>query len=185
MTELARRQRWWLNAWPHRWYIRYHIPRFLKSAPDPFRGEVLEVGAGRGWTSQQILETFPQVELTATDIDPVSTAHFSALQRTFGQRLKVQAAAIEALPFDRHAFDIVIAVHVLRHVADLPRAVQQLLRVLRPGGLLGVSDISSSLNPILPELRQLLSAEGCTISHSRGRHRFILWAQKKYPVTTV
>jgi SAM-dependent methyltransferase len=41
-------------------------------------------------------------------------------------------------PFDDNAFDIVIAEHVLEHLGDLIRVVEELHRILKPGGLLYV-----------------------------------------------
>lgn len=195
MAELTKFEQWWLSAWPHRWHIRRQVPRFLKSCPEPFRGEVLEVGAGAGWTSQRILETFPQVELTATDINTQVLAHFEQLRTTYGQRLKFKQANILELPFDRASFDIVIAVYVMHHLEDVTRGVQQLLRVLRPGGLLGILDarqqysegvaawLFRSANTIGREsLERTLASESCELLVAQGDHRYTLWARKAYPV---
>lgn len=195
MAELTKFEQWWLNAWPHRWHIRRHVPRFLKACPQPIRGEVLEVGAGAGWTSQRILETFPQVELTASDINPAVTEQFRQLQGTYGQRLKFQAADILQLPFDRNAFDMVIAVYVLHHVDDITRGIHQLLRCLRPGGLLGILDADQQYSEGLAswlwrshaisraDIERILREENCDIVVQQGSKRYMLWARKAYPIT--
>lgn len=46
----------------------------------------------------------------------------------------VQAVDMHDIPFDDGAFDLVIANHVLEHVADDRQALRELRRVLRPGG---------------------------------------------------
>jgi SAM-dependent methyltransferase len=51
---------------------------------------------------------------------------------------RLRRAEIEALPFDAGSFDVVAATGVLEY-ADLPRALNELERVLRPGGLMVVS----------------------------------------------
>lgn len=194
MAELTKFEQWWLNAWPHRWHIRRRVPQFLKACPQPIRGEVLEVGAGAGWTSQRILETFPQVELTATDINPAVTEHFHQLQNTYGQRLKFQPGDILQLPFDRNSFDIVIAVYVLHHVDDVVRGIQQLLRTLRPGGLMGILDAKAQYSEAAPwlwrsnainltEIERILQEEGCQILVQQGDSRYMIWARKAYPIT--
>jgi len=169
-------ERWWLNAWPHRFRIRRSVPKFLQACPEPFRGQVLEVGAGAGWTSRTILETFPQVELTATDLDPAALQQFSHLQEQYGRRLHVRQAAVEALPFDRASFDIVVAFFLMRHVADPAAAIQQCIRVLRPGGLLGLID------EVRPDrdMGELIGQEAKILTHG-GTGRYYLWAQKEYP----
>lgn len=178
MTGLSRWQRAWLNSWPHRWHVRRFIPKFLKACPEPFRGEVLEVGAGSGWTSRRILETFPQVELSATDLDSRALGSLQRLKDHFGQRLKFQEANIYDLPYDRESFDIVIAVHVTHYLNDLEQAVKQMLRVLRKGGLLGISDKHSLVT--CQELTDLLEKNGAEVVVSKGREHFIIWVRKPY-----
>ncbi len=47
----------------------------------------------------------------------------------------LQLAAAEALPYPDNFFDLVLSHEVLEHVADDRRAVAEMVRVLRPGGL--------------------------------------------------
>lgn len=186
MGELAR---WW-----RRWYVHRHVPRFLRSCPEPIRGAVLEVGAGQGLTSQQILETFPPVELTAIDIDEEAIQHFNQLQGKYGQRLHIQTADLFHLPFDRASFDIAIALYVMHHLDDVPKAIQQMLRVLKPGGLLGLADENIhhrfSLNPAADSahlrrsrIEKILREENCEILLAQGELPYAIWARKAYPVT--
>ncbi|MBI4021789.1 MAG: class I SAM-dependent methyltransferase [Candidatus Andersenbacteria bacterium] len=176
MSAVSRLERWWLDAWPHRWHVRRFVPRLLRSCPEPFRGEVLEVGSGSGWTSRRILETFPQVELTAVDVDARAQQWFVPLQERFGRRLRFIQADALALPFDRASFDVVLAIHVLHHVADPRAAVRQFLRVLRPGGLIGLG----GSQPPRAAVESLVSEEGGSVVMSRGRRLYQLWARKPY-----
>lgn len=190
---LSKFERWWLGWWPHRLHIRYHVPKFLRLCPEAFRGEVLEIGAGHGWTSRRILDTFPQVELTAIDSDVVSTQSFSSLEKKYGQRLNVRQANAEELPFDRNSFDIVIAVHTMHHVRDAAVVIQQMLRVLRPGGLLGIADDAKlqaagplqwlwrKQNPNGHENISALLAAEAEVLVDQGTKHYCLWARKPYP----
>jgi len=45
---------------------------------------------------------------------------------------------VQAIPYNDASFDVVIANHMLYHVPDLPKALAEIRRVLRPGGLLHV-----------------------------------------------
>lgn len=186
-------ERWWLDAWPHRWHIRSYIPKFLRAAPEAVRGEVLEVGAGRGWTSQRILQTFPQVELTAVDLDPHSVTSLASLQEKYGPRLHIKQADAADLPFDREQFDIVLSVHAMHHFPNVPVVIQELLRVVRPGGLIGIADEnqryvvgpmrwlwrrSNMLDRIA--IQQLVAAEA-EIVVAHGDSHYYIWARKAYP----
>lgn len=179
--------RWWVKAWPHRFHVRRQVPRFLRSAPEPFRGEVLELGAGHGYTSEKILETFPQVELTAIDIDSTATARFEQLEKKYGRRLKVRNANIFQLPFDRDSFDLVIVINVFPHLQQFSvrKAIQESLRVLRPGGLLGVSDralmrLHHGITRAVVE--EIFAAENCEIIKAAGGTYYEIWARKPYPI---
>lgn len=193
MAQLSKFEKWWLDAWPHRFHIRRYVPKFLHACPEPFRGQVLEIGSGSGWTASSIMESYPQVELTATDIDQDLARRFERLQSRYGQRLKVRAADALDLPFDRATFDMVVAFHVLHHIADVPRAVQQCVRVLRPGGWLGIADenqryVVGPLRRLWPadsridkeDVQQLIAREA-NVMTSAGDVHYYIWAQKSYP----
>lgn len=187
MTEITRWRRFWLDAWLHRWHVRYHVPRFLRACPEPFRGEVLEVGAGSGHTSRQILDTFPQVELTAVDIDEQATATFAQMQQHYGRRLKVKKANVLKLWFDRESFDVALAINVMPHLRPyaIKVAVQELLRVTRPGGLIGISDhllLSAPRKSSRQAVDEAISQENCDILYVAGGSRFDMWIRKPYPV---
>jgi len=198
MAKLSKFEQWWLNAWPHRWHVRHFVPKLLKACPEPFRGEVLEVGAGSGWSSRRILDTFPQVELTASDVDPRSKSSFERLRGKYGQRLIFRQADLMQLPFDRESFDIVLAIHVLHYAYDLRGAIRQFIRVLRPGGLLGLGDMNpkyqqgpmkklfvASSMPTREIMEELLQAEGCEILAKHGELHYYIWARKPYPITPI
>lgn len=169
-----------MSAWPHRSVVRWRVPQFLRDCPEPFRGEVLEIGAGAGWTTKRLLETFPQIALTAVDADQAAVQHLQSLTERYGQRLKVAQANALALPFDRAAFDMVVAINVLRWLPEPALAVRQWLRVLRPGGLLGVSDRSArdGIEPV----EKFLTGEGGKVLFRRAGWSYQMWAQKPYPV---
>jgi len=116
------------------------------------------------------------------------------LDTKYGNRLHVQEANILDLPFDRNSFDMVIAAHAIHHIDDLARAVQQFLRVLRPGGLIGIVDEDQNfvVGPMKwlwrseskvhrAELEELLRVEGAEIEVATGDVHFIVWARKPYP----
>ena len=74
--------------------------------------------------------------------------------------IPVQATAAQ-LPFDDHAFDVVVAVTLLYTVADHRAAASELARVLRPGGAVLI------LEPAFESLRR---AHDLTV-HARRRYR--------------
>lgn len=174
-------QRAWMRFLPHRVSVRRHIPIFLKSCPEPIRGRVLELGAGSGATSRQILDTFPQVELTATDIDTLSLQTLTSLSSRYGRRLRVEQADVTRLPFDRSSYDLILAINVLWELQgeQLAEAVRQMIRVSHPFGLIGISQsrLLFGVSIDYDELEKILVVEGCTIlSVKKGRY-VDMWVQ--------
>ena len=108
----------------------------------PAGGSVLEVGCGPGWLWEQAQQGFPpDLRLTLTDLSPgmveEARGRVGALPRFSGAQFL--QADVMALPFADQSFDAVLACHMLYHVPDPGRALAEMLRVLRPGGLLAVT----------------------------------------------
>ncbi len=179
-------QRFWFNTFLYRLYVRLIVPSFLKSCPQPVRGQVLEVGAGRGWTSRWILETFPQVELTAIDINPEYVVVLKKFEEIYGRRFKAVQGDAESLPFDREMFDMSLSINALGMFPAEKRqqAVRELLRTIRPGGLIGMYEGSLLLPSGLKRevIEKVLREDGCDIISGVGVRHFAIWARKPYPV---
>jgi ubiquinone/menaquinone biosynthesis C-methylase UbiE len=98
-------------------------------------GRALEIGAGTGYFTLNLLRAGVIGEAVATDISP---GMLGRLERSAGELgLAVETAACEAeeLPFDDDSFDLVFGHAVLHHLPDLAAAFREFRRVLRPGGV--------------------------------------------------
>jgi SAM-dependent methyltransferase len=94
--------------------------------------DVLEVGCGDGNIWRENLDRIPLGwRLTLTDFSP---GMVDAARAVLGDRAEYAVADVQDLPFVDASFDAVIANHMLFHVEDRPRALGEIVRVLRPGG---------------------------------------------------
>jgi SAM-dependent methyltransferase len=95
----------------------------------------LEIGAGTGYFSLNLLRAGVIGEAVATDISPGMLGKLERSAAELG--LPVETAACEAseLPFDDDSFDLVFGHAVLHHLPDLDAAFREFRRVLRPGGV--------------------------------------------------
>jgi SAM-dependent methyltransferase len=95
----------------------------------------LEIGAGTGYFSLNLVRAGLIGELTCTDISGgmLDVLRSNAERLGIGHVDVVQADA-ESLPFADESFDLVLGHAVLHHLPDLERAFAELRRVLRPGG---------------------------------------------------
>lgn len=90
---------------------------------------ILEVGCGTGAFAERLAAENPRARVVATD----QSERFVELAAARG--VSAQVADIQGLPFDDDQFDVVTAMWMLYHVADLHRGLGEVIRVLRPGGL--------------------------------------------------
>jgi SAM-dependent methyltransferase len=95
----------------------------------------LEVGAGTGYFSLNLLRAGVVGEVTCTDISAgmVRTLKDNA-ERLGLDRVRAQTADAASLPFGDESFDLVMGHAVLHHLPDLGRAFAEFHRVLAPGG---------------------------------------------------
>ena len=94
------------------------LMKHVRLGPD---STVLELGCGDGFQQTLLSECFARVLAIDPKNAPIRRDAFSF-------------AVAEALPFPSSAFDLVISNCVLEHLQDRARALEETVRVLRPGG---------------------------------------------------
>jgi SAM-dependent methyltransferase len=94
----------------------------------------LEIGAGTGYFSLNMLQAGVVREATCTDISPGMVSTLGANARRLGLEVKAARADAESLPFPDGSFDLVFGHAVLHHLPNLARAFSEFHRVLRPSG---------------------------------------------------
>ena len=109
------------------------VHKALGHAPQHY-ARALEIGAGTGYFTLNLLRAGLIGEATCSDISPGMLATLQANAERLG--LEVQSARVDAerLPFPDASFDLVLGHAVLHHIPDLPRAFAEFTRVLAPGG---------------------------------------------------
>jgi SAM-dependent methyltransferase len=94
----------------------------------------LEIGAGTGYFSLNLLQAGVVGEATCTDISPGMVATLARNAERLGLEVRTARADAESLPFADESFDLVLGHAVLHHLPNLRRAFAEFYRVLRPGG---------------------------------------------------
>lgn len=108
-------------------------------------GDVLEIGAGSAGMAAELLAVNPGARVTATDLDPAMVSKARKTLQPFGARAEVERADATALPFADGSFDAALSFLMLHHVGAWDKALEELARVLRPGGALFVYDLLDTL----------------------------------------
>lgn len=110
---------------------------------------VLDVGAGTGATTRELMRRWPKARFVAVDIAPAMLP-IARRRAPWRRPLRCLGADVEALPFAGDSFDVVFSNLTLQWVVDLDSAFREVQRVLRPGGVF----MFSSFGPdTLRELR--------------------------------
>src|SRR3954468_15959073 len=100
----------------------------------PTFGRSLEIGAGTGYFTLNLLQAGVVREAVCTDISPGMLRVLEDNARTLSVTVETRACDAEDLPFGDAEFDLVVGHAVLHHLPDLPRAFAGFRRVLPPGG---------------------------------------------------
>jgi ubiquinone/menaquinone biosynthesis C-methylase UbiE len=111
------------------------VAKLLGPRPGPY-ARSLEIGAGTGYFSLNLLQTGVVGEATCTDISPGMLATLERNAAALGLAVETAACDATELPFADESFDLVLGHAVLHHLPDLDRAFAEFARVLRPGGTL-------------------------------------------------
>ncbi|MGD7653749.1 MAG: ubiquinone/menaquinone biosynthesis methyltransferase [Verrucomicrobiales bacterium] len=127
--------------------------------------DLLDVASGTGDLALEIQKGIPDCKVTASDFCAEMLAHASSR----GLENTIVADALN-LPFPDASFDAVTVAFGLRNMADYPAALNEMRRVLRPGGHLLILDFSLPTNilrtpyrlylhHVLPKLAGLITGE--------------------------
>ncbi len=139
-------------------YERIHASRFAEPARDlaalagvAAGGRVLDVGTGTGVGA----EVASRLGAEVIGVDP----SLGMLDVARKARPKIEFVAAQAidLPFSDGSFDVVLGNFVLAHFAKVETAMFELLRVTRPGGVLGFTSWTDGRDAFTDTWRELVS----------------------------
>ncbi len=114
--------------------VRAKLTKALGAEPTHPFADALEIGAGTGYFSLNLLQLGLADRATATDISPGMLTRLERSAAELGLEVETVCTEAETLPFTDASFDLVFGHAVLHHIPDLERAFAEFRRVLRPGG---------------------------------------------------
>lgn len=164
------------------WSSRVAKPRVCDEIMEaiPWRGDekVLDVGCGRGLlliaAAKRVRGRVTGIDLwREEDLSDNSADALVANAKAEGvaERIKVDTGDARKLPYKDSAFDLVLsslALHNIDEAEGRAKALDEMWRVLAPGGHIAIFDIGRT-----PEYKKKLVAHGAEIVHESGTK--ILW----------
>jgi ubiquinone/menaquinone biosynthesis C-methylase UbiE len=109
--------------------------RFLAWLDAPPNARWLDVGCGTGAFTRLILDRGAPARVSAIDPSPQQVEH--AARAVGAARADFRVGSAVDLPFQANEFDVVVSALVIHFIADRPKGFREMLRVTRPGGLIG------------------------------------------------
>jgi ubiquinone/menaquinone biosynthesis C-methylase UbiE len=109
------------------------LRKALGHAPRRY-ARALEIGAGTGYFTLNLLRAGVIEEATCSDISPGMLATLQLNAQRLGLDVKTVRVDAERLPFRDQSFDLVLGHAVLHHIPNLELAFAEFERVLAPGG---------------------------------------------------
>ena len=118
---------------------------FGRSGLRPFEGlTLLDIGCGGGL----LCEPMSRLGFAVTGVDPSEKNIGTAKAHAGGLPIAYRAATAETLEAEGQAFDVVLNMEVVEHVADLKAYLSACAKLVKPGGLTVVATLNKTLKSL-------------------------------------
>ncbi len=169
----------------HRLWKRFFVETCMIRPDD----QVLDLAGGTGDIAALI---HPKLDergsIVLADINPsmLEVGRRRLIDRGMVRGLSFVEANAEALPFGDNRFDLVTIAFGLRNVTHQQRALNEMLRVLKPGGKARILEFSRVQSPLLARMYDrysfsLLPVMGKLVANDEDSYRYLAESIRKHP----
>jgi len=132
-----------LHQWSRQWeypFVFSRVEKVIKCEP---RARILDAGSGMTFFPYYIKSQFDHVNVCCCDYDENLSRMYEQINTGMGNAVDFSVADLRSLPYEDDSFNMVYCVSVLEHTADYETIIEELYRILIPGGELVITfDVS-------------------------------------------
>lgn len=138
---------------------------------------VLELGSGPGFVTEQLVNSLPESEITALEIDrSLLDEAEKRLEHIPSSKLRFVHSSVYDTGLPDHSYDFAVARLLFLHLHNPLEAAKEIYRVLKPGGKLVIIDIDDGIfGAVSPHMDLLPSVikKLADLQASKGGNRYI------------
>lgn len=141
---------------------------------------ILDVATGTGDLAIKMARKMPGVTVTGLDLSPgmVERGNAKVANARLSGRVKLEVGDSLAMGYDDNTFDCVTVAYGVRNFEHLLQGYREMVRVLRPGGMLVVIELSTPTSPVVRPFyrfytRCLIPAIGRLVSRDRRAYTYL------------
>ncbi len=147
-----------------RYWRKKAIKRLAAHAPK----KILDIATGTGDFAIQACQQLPEVQITAVDISEgmMQVGRQKVKEKGLQQHIHFEREDCTALSYPDNTFDAITTAFGIRNFASLDKGLEEMCRVLRPGGQLCILELTQ---PMSFPMRQLFHIYSHTVLPLYGR----------------
>ncbi len=118
---------------------------------------ILDVATGTGDLALELARLIPGSEITGVDLSEgmIKVGREKIEKAGLSDRIALRPADCLSLPFVENTFDALTVAYGVRNFADIPAGLREMYRVLKPGGMVCIVELSTPANPLVKPLYKL------------------------------
>lgn len=131
---------------------KFWLKKLVQTCPCSSEMRVLDLAAGTGDVSFALARTSMPREIYCTDLVPsmLDIAQKKYRVRSFGNtKFVFDLVDAQAIPYESESFDLVVIAYGIRNIPNREKALQEIFRVLKPGGSFVCLEFSHPQNPLM------------------------------------
>lgn len=138
--------------------------KFVLAQAQPLGGAVLEIGTGKGRFLVKLARHVAAVTTVDIAAEEQRCARLNARYARVEEKIRFVLQDAACLPWRDCSFDAAVSMNAMHHIAHFKRVLEEMLRVVKPGGKIVLADFSPRGFQIIAREHR---AEGRTHPHER------------------